>query len=61
MSDRPRRERGDESLDEVRDLITWGRWRAAGPLCQEEGFVNCTFGEEGECQNPRHKVRLGCV
>ena len=23
--------------------------------CQEMGFVNCTFGDEGSCQNPKHR------
>lgn len=27
--------------------------------CQREDFVNCTFGERGTCQNPRHASAKG--
>lgn len=23
--------------------------------CQDTDFVNCTFGDEGSCQNPKHR------
>lgn len=31
------------------------------PICQDEGFVNCTFGVVGACQTVRHYQTQGNV
>jgi len=50
-----RRSRREMEFTSPKDILreSQGKWPGHN-LCEEEDYVNCTFGSKGECTNPRH-------